>query len=108
LFTQSLTSLLFFHTIGFFKAQTEKADIPTRTLATTSDSLSHARSAQEIDELEEKLRQHEGRITEMNTSYETLQRRYLQLAELRHVLRDTGVFFQQVTSSWGLLLYTLG
>ncbi|KAI8329294.1 V-type ATPase, V0 complex, 116kDa subunit family [Chlamydoabsidia padenii] len=81
----------------FFKAQTEKANIPTRSLTTTSDSLSHARSAQEIDELEEKLRQHEGRITEMNTSYETLQRRYLQLTELRHVLRDTGVFFQQAS-----------
>lgn len=81
----------------FFKAQTEKAGIPTRDL-TTSGSLSRARSAQEIDDLEEKLRYHEGRITEMNNSYETLQRRYLQLTELRHVLRDTGVFFQQAES----------
>ncbi|ORZ17949.1 V-type ATPase, V0 complex, 116kDa subunit family [Absidia repens] len=80
----------------FFKTQTEKAEIPTRPLI-TSGSLSHSRSAQEIDELEEKLRQHEGRITEMNTSYETLQRRYLQLTELRHVLRDTGVFFHQAS-----------
>ncbi|ORX49131.1 V0/A0 complex, 116-kDa subunit of ATPase [Hesseltinella vesiculosa] len=80
----------------FFKAQTTKADIPTRTLATSS-TLSRARSAQEIDELEEKLRFHEERILEMNSSYETLQRRYLQLTELRHVLRDTNVFFQQVS-----------
>ncbi|KAI8059454.1 V-type ATPase, V0 complex, 116kDa subunit family [Gongronella butleri] len=81
----------------YFKAQTAKADIPARTLA-TSATLSRARSAQEIDELEEKLRHHEERILEMNNSYETLQRRYLQLTELRHVLRDTDVFFQQAES----------
>ena len=66
---------------------------------------SRARSAQEIDDLEEKLKEHEGRIIQMNGSYETLQRRYLQLTELRHVLRETGGFFEQVkTTTYKLIL----
>lgn len=57
---------------------------------------SRARSAQEVDDLEEKLKEHESRILQMNGSYETLQRRYLQLTELCHVLRESGGFFEQV------------
>lgn len=46
--------------------------------------------------MEERLREHEVRILQMNNSHETLQRKYLQLTELRHVLRETAVFFEQV------------
>ncbi|KAI8376335.1 V-type ATPase, V0 complex, 116kDa subunit family [Radiomyces spectabilis] len=81
----------------FFENQITKADIPQRPL-TAATSMSRARSAQEIDDLEEKLREHEIRVSQMNSSYETLQRRYLQLTELRHVLRETNVFFQEVES----------
>ncbi|KAI9032739.1 V-type ATPase, V0 complex, 116kDa subunit family [Phycomyces nitens] len=78
----------------FFKAQVDKAGIPVRHLG-LSGQFSRARSTQEIDDLEEKLRDHEGRLSEMNSSYESLQRRYLQLTELRHVLRETAAFFEQ-------------
>ncbi|ORY99322.1 V-type ATPase, V0 complex, 116kDa subunit family [Syncephalastrum racemosum] len=81
----------------FFSTQCEKAEIPVRPL-TSAAYASRARSAQEVDDLEEKLREHEARISQMNSSYETLQRRYLQLTELRHVLRETAVFFEQAES----------
>lgn len=32
----------------------------------------------------------------MNSSYETLLQRYLQLTELRHVLKESSAFFEQV------------
>lgn len=32
----------------------------------------------------------------MTTSYESLQKRYLKLTELRYVLRETAAFFDQV------------
>lgn len=89
------TSLLTLHTLGFFNTQIEKADIPMRPLTAAAYS-SRARSAQEVDDLEEKLKEHESRILQMNGSYETLQRRYLQLTELCHVLRESGGFFEQV------------
>ncbi|KAG2219779.1 hypothetical protein INT45_008870 [Circinella minor] len=81
----------------FFNTQIEKVDVHIRPLTATAYG-SRARSAQEIDDLEEKLKEHEGRIIQMNGSYETLQRRYLQLTELRHVLRETGGFFEQAES----------
>lgn len=88
-------SLGLFTKIGFFEKQLEKSEIPSRSL-TTATYYARARSAQEIDDLEERLREHEIRILQMNNSHETLQRKYLQLTELRHVLRETAVFFEQV------------
>lgn len=48
-----------------------------------------------MDDLEENLKDYEGRVSQMNSSYESLQRRYLQLTELRHVLRESSGFFEQ-------------
>ncbi|KAL1921796.1 uncharacterized protein VTP21DRAFT_10438 [Calcarisporiella thermophila] len=81
----------------FFSSQLEKVDIPIRPL-TTSAYLSRARHAQEIDDLEATLTDHETKILQMNSSYETLQRRYLELTELRHVLKETAVFFEEAES----------
>lgn len=82
--------------VGFFQAQLEKSNIPYRAIE-PDVHYSSARTAQEIDDLEESLKDHEGRITQMNNSYETLLHSNLQLAELRHVLKETSVFFEQVT-----------
>ncbi|KAJ2958854.1 hypothetical protein NQZ79_g5578 [Umbelopsis isabellina] len=81
----------------FFEKQLDKSEISSRTL-TSANYHARARSAQEIDDLEERLREHEVRILQMNNSHETLQRKYLQLTELRHVLRETAVFFEQAES----------
>jgi V-type H+-transporting ATPase subunit a len=72
-----------------------KSEIHVRPL-TPAAYRSRARSAQEVDDLEENLKEYEGRISQMNSSYESLQRRYLQLTELRHVLRESTGFFEQV------------
>ncbi|CAO3684159.1 unnamed protein product [Rhizopus stolonifer] len=81
----------------FFQAQLQKADIYIRPL-TPAAYRSRARSAQEVDDLEETLKEYESRISQMNSSYESLQRRYLQLTELRHVLRESSGFFSQAES----------
>lgn len=85
--------------IGFFQAQLQKSDIYVRPL-TPAAYRSRARSAQEVDDLEETLKEYESRITQMNSSYESLQRRYLQLTELRHVLRESSGFFAHVKKRW--------
>lgn len=81
--------------IRFLSAQMEKEGVPVEqpTILPVTHA-SHARTAREIDELEERLTLHESRVLQMNSSYATLQKRYLELAELRHVLRETAGFFQ--------------
>ncbi|KAI8639998.1 V-type ATPase, V0 complex, 116kDa subunit family [Parasitella parasitica] len=81
----------------FFQTQLLKSDIQVRPL-TPAAYRSRARSAQEVDDLEENLKEYEGRISQLNSSYESLQRRYLQLTELRHVLRESDRFFEQAES----------
>lgn len=54
-----------------------------------------APTIQEIDDLADKSRHFEQRLTSLNESHETLQKRYVELVELRYVLRETGTFFDQ-------------
>lgn len=81
--------------IGFFQSQIDKSDIPPREIPDPT-LFSSARTAQEVDDLEENLKNYENRISQMNSSYETLLQRYLQLTELRHVLKESSAFFEQV------------
>ncbi|KAG0280376.1 H(+)-transporting V0 sector ATPase subunit a [Linnemannia gamsii] len=83
--------------LRFFTSQIEKAEIPVRTTLSNSYS-SRARSRQELDDLEERLSEHENRLLQMNNSHETMQRRYLELTELKHVLRETSDFFREAAS----------
>lgn len=84
---------------GFFQAQLEQSNIPYQGIEPDTHHSS-ARTAQEIDDLEETLKDHEVRISQMNSSYETLLRRNLQLTELRHVLKESSVFFEQASVFW--------
>ncbi|KAF9331854.1 H(+)-transporting V0 sector ATPase subunit a, partial [Podila minutissima] len=77
--------------------QLQKAEIHVRT-AHPSAYQSRARSRQELDDLEDRLSEHENRLLQMNNSHETMQRRYLELTELKHVLRETSDFFQEAAS----------
>lgn len=92
----SYYEILRFHfivfSIGFFLTHIEKSGIPIRPLAGDA----RARNFQEIDDLEEKITEHERKITQMNSAYENLQKRSLELTEGRHVLRETAVFFEEV------------
>lgn len=58
--------------------------------------MTRARSRQELDDLEERLSEHENRLLQMNNSHETMQRRFLELTELKYVLSETAGFFQEV------------
>ena len=75
--------------------QIEKIGIHVRP-SMPSSHPSRARSRQELDDLEERISEHENRLLQMNNSHETMQRRYLELTELKHVLRETSDFFQEV------------
>ncbi|TPX51304.1 hypothetical protein SeMB42_g01972 [Synchytrium endobioticum] len=80
--------------LRFLQAQLEKASLPIRPF-TGSMYYARSRTQQEIDELEERLVEHEARVLQMNNSLETLNKRYLELTELRHVLRETAIFFEE-------------
>ncbi|KAG0274443.1 H(+)-transporting V0 sector ATPase subunit a [Linnemannia exigua] len=83
--------------LRFFTLQIEKVGIHVRP-SIPSTHLSRARSRQELDDLEERISEHENRLLQMNNSHETMQRRYLELTELKHVLRETSDFFQEAVS----------
>ncbi|KAF9907143.1 H(+)-transporting V0 sector ATPase subunit a [Linnemannia zychae] len=83
--------------LRFFTQQIEKVGVNIRP-SMPSSHLSRARSRQELDDLEERISEHENRLLQMNNSHETMQRRYLELAELKHVLRETSDFFQEAAS----------
>ncbi|RIA99172.1 V-type ATPase family [Glomus cerebriforme] len=80
--------------LRFFDTQITKSEIPIRPLTGTS---ARVRNAQEVDDLEDKIKEHERRISQMNSSYEILQKRYLELTEARHVLKETAVYFDEAS-----------
>jgi len=54
------------------------------------------RAQNAYDELEDKLKEHERRLGEMNRSWEDLGKRKGELEEKRWVLRETAGFFNEV------------
>lgn len=81
----------------FFGRQIESAGVQVAPI--DYDSIpTQAPSIQEIDELADRTTHYEQRIDSLNESHETLQRRYVELVELRHVLKETGSFFDQAHS----------
>jgi V-type H+-transporting ATPase subunit a len=75
--------------------QCEKASINIKP-ALIGTSYTRPRTVQELDELQAKLVEVEQRLLQMNTSQDTLNKRYLELTEMRHVLRETAYFFEEV------------
>ncbi|KAJ1975395.1 H(+)-transporting V0 sector ATPase subunit a [Dimargaris verticillata] len=82
--------------LRYLSTNIDKLEIPVQQAA-ESHQLRRSRSPQEIDELDESLTQHEYRVVQLNESYENLQRRLLELTELRHVLRETTAFLQKAS-----------
>ena len=83
--------------LRFLWSQCDRGGLLVRKVPRTP-SL-RARSQLEIDQLESKLENLDTRIRQMNQSGGTLNRRFLELTELRHVLRETAVFFEEVGGS---------
>ena len=87
--------------VRFFSTQIakEKDVVPIRPLHESAPLVTVGpRAAQTIDELDTTLAEHEQRLTRMNESYEKLSENTRELIEARYVLRETAVFFDQVTS----------
>lgn len=95
--------------IGFLQKQAEKAGIELGPIGYNTAAYARYRTNQEIDTLEEKLSEHEAKLAQMNASHEQLNRRFLELTEMRHVLRETAFFFDQVHAlhRWPLTYGTL-
>ncbi|BFZ57139.1 H(+)-transporting V0 sector ATPase subunit a [Savitreella phatthalungensis] len=86
--------------LRFFGKQIEQAQIPFKGI--DYDSLSaQAPSIAEIDELADRARHYEARLNSLNESHETLQKRFVELIELRYVLRETDTFFHQAHAQSG-------
>lgn len=87
--------------VRFLQSQMEHEKVPVRPLESALPFLNFSdgrRGPLQTEDLSNKLRDHEERIGQMNGSYETLQKRLLELEEARHVLRETAVFFDQAES----------
>ena len=75
----------------------EPDPIPIRPLYDCAPLIAFGpRTAQTLDDLDVTLSEHESRLLEMNSAYETLSGRLAELIEARHVLRETAVFFRRV------------
>jgi hypothetical protein len=94
--------------LRFLTTQTEKAGgniyiTPLEELSTTQMAfLARPRSQQEIEELDALLTEYDTKLLQLNASQESLHKRFLELSELKHVLRETAGFFELVgaTGSW--------
>lgn len=83
------------------ESQLAKAEIEPREVLDQTP-YAKVRTANLIDELEAKLNEHDAKVTEMNTYQETLNKRMLELTELRHVLREANSFFADVSFAFHL------
>lgn len=61
----------------------------------SGDSIIRVSNMRQIDELEEKVSFFDHRVRCLNESYRTLEKQYLELIELRHVLEETDQFFNK-------------
>lgn len=72
----------------------EKNSVPVRPVQDNA-TLTAAPSSSEIDFLAERAEALEARVNQLNGSYETLQKRWVELIEYRWVLREAGGFFDR-------------
>lgn len=79
--------------LRFFATQMEKAGVTVRPIP-RNENVTAAPSAHEIDDLADRCDQLEKRVSELNESHETLQKRWVELIEWRAVLREAGSVFE--------------
>eukprot|EP00127_Corallochytrium_limacisporum_P003746 Clim_evm78s152 gene=Clim_evmTU78s152 len=79
--------------LRYLKNQVEKADLSVTGAAIESEaSHPHAR---ELDELEVKIQELEQEVQGINNNEETLEKNFLELTELTHILNKTSEFFEE-------------
>ncbi|KAI5793190.1 V-type ATPase, V0 complex, 116kDa subunit family [Geopyxis carbonaria] len=80
--------------LRYFATQMEKNNVVVGPVPNHTN-LTAAPSSSEIDSLAERAEALESRISQLNGSYETLQKRWVELIEYRWVLREAGGFFDR-------------
>ena len=79
--------------LGFLKTQIVKENVKIKT---EDQMLPRPRTQKEIDEIDAALTESEGKVLTMNSSLELLNKRFSSLTELKHVLKETAAFFEEV------------
>lgn len=77
--------------LRFLQKEIEKAEIPIVDTGESPDAP-HPR---EMIDLEAQFEELEGEMKDSNANYEALQRSFLELTELKHILRKTQYFFSE-------------
>jgi V-type H+-transporting ATPase subunit a len=83
--------------LRYLKSKIDNFEIPLRSVEDARHILQGRSGPQIIDELEVTLKELEARVATMEDTYEDFRKKQLELEELRCVLRETAVFFQQVS-----------
>jgi V-type H+-transporting ATPase subunit a len=83
--------------LRFLTQQIAAQGIPIRPYEDTIALLSGRSGPQALEELDTRLMESEQRVAAMNGSYESLEKRALELEEARQVLRETDVFFSEAS-----------
>jgi len=78
--------------IRFLKAQIEREDIKIKN--SSAEEAAVSKSPKELEELEQKINETEKVVIELNENQRTLDKRYLELTEMRHVIKVTDEFFE--------------
>lgn len=106
-FVQDIRRLEDMHrSLRYLTAQCEKSGIRIPT-APPLAAYSRPRTSQEVEELGVKLREAEQRLSQLVASQDTLQKRFLELTEMRWVLREVSVFLDEAESRPDVRLSTM-
>lgn len=81
--------------LRFLTQQIASQEIHIRPFEETSALIANMSGPQALEELDSRLSESEQRVVAMNTSYENLEKRALELEEARQVLRETERFFHE-------------
>jgi len=80
--------------LRFFASEMAKSNIRANPIPET-EHVTQAPSEHDIDALAESTAQYEQKITHLNESADSLQKRFNELVERRHVLREAAFFFER-------------
>jgi len=78
--------------IRFLKSQIERESIKIQK--SSAEEAAVSKSPKELEELEQKITEAEKVVIELNENQRTLDKRYLELTEMRHVIKVTDDFFE--------------
>ncbi|WFD01000.1 hypothetical protein MYAM1_003760 [Malassezia yamatoensis] len=82
--------------VEFLEEQLDREAIAARPLESALPLLGRTDSSRTplfMEQIAKQLQEHADRITQMNSSYDSLQKRLQQLEEAKYVIRETAVFF---------------